>query len=213
MKNKYKPIQVPESSRGLFWNTITFLYVVGEKNSILLFGSNTLITLLDSSINKYRGDHQMRQIAMLAGAILIMAMGYGCVSKTEKTHAGRIEITAENFEKICGMQWILKELTIGGKDLELTGEVPYITFEADGKIGGFASVNRFFGQLKIDSTGKLNLSPMGSTMMAGPENLMARERTFLAAFQKIDRLSLDGIFLHGGSEDKKDRLVFYVPVN
>ncbi len=155
----------------------------------------------------------MRQIAMLAGIILILAIGSGCISKTEETHAQKIKITHENFEKICGMQWILKGMTAGGEVVELTGEVPYFTVEKSGKIGGFASVNRFFGQLKIDNTGKLNLSPMGSTMMAGPENFMAQEHAFMAAFQKIDSFTLGGIFLYAASADNTDRLVFYVPVN
>lgn len=155
----------------------------------------------------------MRQIAMLASAIIIVAMGYGCVSKTEETHARKTEITAGNFEKICGMQWILKEMTAGGKDLELVGDAPHITFASDGKLWGFASVNRFFGHLKIDNAGKLIVPPMGSTMMAGPEEFMVQEHTFMAVLQKIDSLFLDGIFLHGVSEDRKERLVFYVPVN
>lgn len=84
--------------------------------------------------------------------------------------------------------------------------------KSHGKIAGFASVNRFFGSLSIDGKGRVSVSPMGSTMMAGPEDLMAREMVFLKALQKIRRLYYEGIYLYTVTEDSDGELIFIVPV-
>ena len=123
------------------------------------------------------------------------------------------KITSGNFERIVGMQWILKEMVVDAQAYALTGEMPFVKFEADGKLNGHASVNRFFGAVKIDAGGKVTWpSPFGSTRMAGPEGLMNQECAFLATLPKIEKASIKKIYLTFESLDGKSKLVFYVPV-
>ncbi len=131
---------------------------------------------------------------------------------SRQTQDKPVVITAENFKTICGMQWILKEMTVDGNPVPLTGETPFLKIEPDGKISGFASVNRFFGALKIDGKGTLEHSPIGSTRMAGPFELMEQERLFLLALKKIEQISGQGIYLYAYTIDRKTELIFYVPV-
>jgi len=134
----------------------------------------------------------------------------GCRTPQE-AESPQASITSENLGTIAGVQWILKQMTVDGEAFELTGEKPFIQFD-DGKISGFASINRFFGNMRIDDKGRVKCGPFGSTMMAGSEAQMKQESTFLKALSKAERLSRSGIYLYAKSEDGKTELVFYVPV-
>lgn len=153
------------------------------------------------------------RMVFLAGLVLILATA--ACTRAEKMgpkFANGIAIGPETLEQICGMQWILKDLTLEENAVLLETERPYVQFEPDGKFAGFASVNRFFGSLAFDSKGQLTVSPMGMTMMAGPEPLMAQERNFMKGFEAIQTLEREGIYLMGQDGAGKTVLVFYLPV-
>lgn len=54
-----------------------------------------------------------------------------------------------------------------------------IEFSQD-RVYGFAGVNRYFAGYKVENNNELKLSPIGSTMMAGPEKDMKMETEYLA---------------------------------
>jgi heat shock protein HslJ len=111
------------------------------------------------------------------------------------------------------MQWMLQKMTIDGKEYKLTDENPFIKFENDGKVSGFASINRFFGSIKIDNQGRVKwTAPFGSTRMAGPPELMEQENSFLNALQKTESFSIERIYLYIQTSDGQTELTFYVPV-
>lgn len=125
----------------------------------------------------------------------------------------RTVITSENFGRIAGMQWILQKMTVAGKEQEILGERPFIKFEKNGGVGGFASVNRFFGSMEIDDKGIAKWGgPFGVTRMAGPPDAMKQESDFLNALQQTSRLSTEKIYLYIQTPDGQTELVFYVPV-
>lgn len=66
-----------------------------------------------------------------------------------------------------------------------------ITLEilADGKFAGQAPVNRYFGQITHDNKG-LRVAPVGTTMMAGPAELMQAEQAFLKTLNAIESVDL-----------------------
>lgn len=53
-----------------------------------------------------------------------------------------------------------------------------IEFSQD-RVYGFAGVNRYFAGYKVENKNELKLSPIGSTMMAGPEKDMKMETEYL----------------------------------
>lgn len=147
---------------------------------------------------------------------LLLSLLTGCsVLSKEQTPSpsNRELITSDNMDRIAGMQWILQKMTVEGQDVPLTGEKPYIQFEPDGKVAGFASVNRYFGSVQIDKEGNLNWSPIGSTMMAGTEEMMKQENTYFKALPLTEQMTIEGIHLYLSSKDNQTELVFYVPVN
>lgn len=66
-------------------------------------------------------------------------------------------------------------------------DLPSFQIEPDGRVAGAAGVNRWFSSFDprtlID--GSLTLSPIGSTLMAGPQQAMDLERSYTAALSKI----------------------------
>ena len=126
----------------------------------------------------------MQPKALLIIVICVVSCLLGCNTspKTQQMQAEkRVLIHAGNLNHIIGMQWILKSMKENGQDYPLAGENPFIKFESDGKVSGFASINRYFGSVQVDGEGNLRWSPFGSTKMAGPENLMKQEDIFLEA--------------------------------
>jgi heat shock protein HslJ len=64
-----------------------------------------------------------------------------------------------------------------------------LTFRPDGKIGGFAGCNRFFGNF-VATDATLDIGPLGSTRKACPAPLMERERDFLHALENASRYAI-----------------------
>ena len=96
-----------------------------------------------------------------------------------------------------------------GESYALDAKKPTITITGDGKVGGFASVNRYFGGMEVDSEGNVVWpGPFGATRMAGPENLMEQESAFLAAIPKTEQIQLEGDILTLSSGDGATVMVF-----
>ena len=144
-------------------------------------------------------------------AILGLIIIGGCQESQEKQSTPTV-ITSENLETIAGVQWILQQMTVDGKPINLIGEKPFIQFDVDeNRVTGFASLNRFFGSVNIDKAGNVQWpGPFGSTRMAGPPEQMAQEDAFLKALPQTQRLSKAGINLYATSKDGQTKLVFYV---
>ncbi len=68
-----------------------------------------------------------------------------------------------------------------------------LTFdEEEQRVFGFSGVNRFFGSYKYDEKGKqLQLGPLASTMMAGPEEAMMFESDFLKKLNSTTSYFMD----------------------
>lgn len=98
------------------------------------------------------------------------------------------------LEILAGGEWRVAELN--GKPL-LPDSVVTIQFDRQGRISGAASVNRYFGAFKLTGEGLSFPQPIGSTMMAGDENLMAQEAAFHQTLGAISRFKIgpDGALL------------------
>jgi heat shock protein HslJ len=72
-------------------------------------------------------------------------------------------------------------------------KAPWVSFSPSGNISGFAGVNRISGTTDAASLaqGKLDLSQLVSTKMAGTEQAMKLETMFLDALQQSTSFSFD----------------------
>jgi heat shock protein HslJ len=127
-------------------------------------------------INQLTGSN-LRKGLLAVTTILIIAV----------TMAARKPSVAEEGIDLDGTSWIL--VAIDGEAV-IPGSEITMKFE-DGQIGGSAGVNGYFASYEADGA-SLTFGPAGSTMMMGPEDLMAQEMSFLSALGSAGSFSVDG---------------------
>jgi heat shock protein HslJ len=95
------------------------------------------------------------------------------------------EITGD----LPGTKWTLRELA--GK-APVAGDRPAtIEFDPTGRAAGSSGCNRFFGSYSTDGTA-LTFGPLGSTMMACPDELMQQESALFAALGQAASYTIAG---------------------
>ncbi len=109
-------------------------------------------------------------------------------------------------------EWRLRE--IGGQPIDrllpIQDRVPTMEVDADGRVTGFAGVNRYSTSLDLDAleSGRFEIGEIISTKMAGPGESMAVEARFLDLLSRIDRVGVSGNHLtmfEGDTEAMKMR--------
>lgn len=83
------------------------------------------------------------------------------------------------FSTILGKEFVY---TKDGLKTDIT-----LTFSNDG-IYGFGGVNRYFAGYKAEDDGRIRFSPIGSTLMAGPQEKMQKEREFFELLSNVNRI-------------------------
>lgn len=117
------------------------------------------------------------------------------------TLEGKVTLTFERaaaapqpvtIDQLVG-DWTLA--TLGGRPLpdNVKDRPPTLTVDAEGKIAGFAGVNRYFGAIDLDKLkqGEFATGPIGMTMMAGEPERMDLEKAYTDALDAADRAALD----------------------
>jgi heat shock protein HslJ len=120
-------------------------------------------------------------------------------------------ISSQNLDKLIGRQWQLKTITVDGSPVIMhVDATQLIRFGSDGKVTGFGGVNRYSGAYQFSPEGALSWPGPGliSTRMAGPPELMDKERAFLNGLPKTSRAVVVGHALQLQSEDGSNVLVF-----
>ncbi len=149
----------------------------------------------------------MKAIFRIFTLTLCVILLTGCHTMREQ----RTLVTAENYNTICDMAWTLQTMTLDGVDYDLKETGSFLQFSQDGKVSGKAPVNRLFGSMAIDNQGQVTWPKVfGTTRMAGPEEAMKLESSFLAALPKTAHITRDGLVLYISSLDNQTKLVFIV---
>jgi heat shock protein HslJ len=86
-------------------------------------------------------------------------------------------------------KWTVVE--VGGAPAEEDG-APTLVFDLEeSRVAGSAGLNRLVGTFSL-SEGELRFGPLATTLMAGPEDAMQRERAFLDSLARVTEYDLDG---------------------
>lgn len=109
--------------------------------------------------------------------------------------AGCISPASENVKR----NWVL--IGSGPDNIPMTG---IITIEiTDSIISGNGGVNTYFGSITVGPDGKLIISDLGSTKMAGPANLMTQEQEYYNALKNVTAYKIyDGNLVMTGNDGK-----------
>jgi copper homeostasis protein (lipoprotein) len=79
---------------------------------------------------------------------------------------------------------------------------PTLVFDLEeSRIAGSGGLNRVMGSFSL-SEDELRFGPLATTLMAGPEDTMQREREFLDALARVTAYELDGRSLTLLADDK-----------
>jgi heat shock protein HslJ len=123
-----------------------------------------------------------------------LALAWGCGGQrapesTTETAAG---------SELPGTEWTLVSLAdSAGESAPPPGATVSVRFDADGKLGGSAGCNRYFGSFQLGESGSIAIGQTGSTRMACADSVMAFEDRFLSLLGQVavadrqpDRLEL-----------------------
>ncbi len=86
-----------------------------------------------------------------------------------------------------GTQWDL----LRASDESVTWDSFRVTLGfQDGRAGGKAPVNNYFGVCRQDSPGEVALGPLGMTMMAGRPEAMAAEMAYMKLLEQVSAFAV-----------------------
>jgi heat shock protein HslJ len=112
--------------------------------------------------------------------------------------------SAGQDEILSGRSWVAED--INGKAvmdmLQTTLE-----FGEDGKVGGNAGCNRYFGSVKIEGD-KIEFGPLGATRKMCPESIMNQEDAFFKSVPEVVRWRIENglLFLYSDGDSPILRL-------
>ena len=147
---------------------------------------------------------------VLMPLILVLACLGGCATVTSDGGEPQV-LDAQSAQRLHLRDWDLKGMTVDGRQIVIDVDTRItIRFAPEGQVGGLAAVNRFSGGYTLSADGKLGWGKPGfvSTRMAGPPELMEKERDFLSGLPKTNVAILARRVLVLQSEDASTVLTF-----
>lgn len=96
--------------------------------------------------------------------------------------AGCSVLSTKPADKLMGKEYVL---------VNSSDEVKISLNFAEENFFGFSGVNNYFGKYKVEGN-KLNISHIGSTLMAGPKQLMDMEYNYISKLDKVEKYKIEG---------------------
>lgn len=134
----------------------------------------------------------------------------GCAPMSADESRSQI-LDAQTARQLYQREWNLKGLTVDGRDIVVDLDTRIsVRFAPDGRVAGYAAVNRFSGVYNFGGNGKLNWGTSGfaTTRRMGPPELMEKEDAFLRALGKTNAAILARHALILQSDDAATVLTF-----
>ncbi len=140
---------------------------------------------------------------MVVAGLLIAG---GCASPSGTTSGsgpGLHPLTPTEVRVYRDDEWRLIRMVENGAEVPLVAKSAVtLIFQGLDRVGGMASVNRYFGDYTLGPPGRITWhGTFGTTRMAGLPELMTQETRFLQILSKTTRARIDGhrlIFDDGG---------------
>lgn len=131
---------------------------------------------------------------MSLGVILLLILGLAaaCGSPAEQP-------------TLDGTSW---KLTAWAEPEPIPAGVTITAEFADGRVAGTSGVNRYNGAVESSADGSFAIDQPVSTMMAGPEDAMKAEATYLQRLQEATSYAIDGDTLVINDADGQPSLTF-----
>ena len=148
--------------------------------------------------------NRTRLIATFVLAALVALALVGCGS-SEPTDAGGTQPVAEPGGTLEGTSWNCIEFKVNDAPQTVPADAPITAeFSAEGALSGSAGVNTYNTTYETDGGGITISDQIATTMMAGPEDAMARESAYLTVLPTAVSYQID---------DKSGELVLFGPAD
>ncbi len=134
----------------------------------------------------------MKKTFVLFGILTVFLLS--CISLSAKTKKKIINLNETS--------WELSQIIKRGKEQEFPQNANITINFADNKINGHSGVNNYFGSFEIKNN-SIKIGPVGSTRMAGPENLMKIEFEYLKLLQDSKTIEFNNNLLILTTNDGK----------
>ena len=159
-------------------------------------------------------NNRKTDLSILIGTALLLGIclfSAGCLSASPDADGGApdgADATTDRAPLVNEEGWQLKSYDDGTDEMAVVTEGTEITlkFDVDGGIAGNAGINNYFASYEAD--GDALFGVVGSTMMAGPEDAMMQETTYLTLLNETASFSLEGDELTLYDSDGNALLVF-----
>lgn len=132
-------------------------------------------------------------VALLAIAVSVSFMGCGSKGGT----GGQIE----------GVDWVLESYDSGGAMVDAPADLRIDALFEKLTVSGFSGINNYSANYTA-SGGKLTIGEVVTTLMAGPEDIMSVEQTYLADLQEASSYSVEGQTLSIFNKQNQKILVY-----
>ncbi len=148
---------------------------------------------------------------------LMMVIGISTLLACAGTQTGgpgtkndAVLISPQRIDDITGIKWHLTKMKMDNKSIPLIVDTKNtFSCDADGKVVGVATINRYFGNFNLKENGDIVWNKaFGMTRMAGPPELMEQEAAFMQALPQTARLYLKASKLILISKDESTTLEF-----
>lgn len=162
---------------------------------------------MGTKITSKTGISLLLGTAIVLGACLFCA---GCLSASPDADVGDGSGNeTRTVTALPGTAWVLTAFANGSNGMTSLIEETEITlvFDEDGSIAGSAGLNNYFTTYETEADA-LTFGPCGTTLMAGPEDVMNQESTYLALLAETASFGIDGDELHLFNADGEEILVF-----
>jgi heat shock protein HslJ len=150
---------------------------------------------------------QMRTSSLFA--CLAIAMLAACAGPGKDS--GPAVITPANLDRLVDREWLLKTMTVDSQRVIMHVDATQtLAFGSDGRVTGYGGVNRLAGTYKFSPQGVLSFPAPGliTTRMAGPPEIMDKERAYLKGLAQATRAIVARGALQLQNEDGATVLVF-----
>lgn len=147
-------------------------------------------------------------VSILIGTALVLGICLFCAGCLSTSPDGT-DTKTDRAPVLNGTNWYLESYDNGTNGIVsvIPGTEITLEFDEDGGVAGFAGVNRYFASYEADGD-TLTFGIAGSTMMAGPEDAMMQENTYLRLLNATASFSIEEDELNLCDSDGNVLLVF-----
>jgi heat shock protein HslJ len=147
-----------------------------------------------------------RVALVVAGGVIlaVLAASAGCGSSSGGSSGGGND-SSTSAAALAGASWRLTGWSVSSQDpndFTITAEFK------DGRIGGRSAVNQYGGPYTAGDDGSISLGDLVSTMIAGPEQDMRAEQTYLKLLAAAKKFRVEGDALTLSDAQGNDSLIY-----